>query len=185
MFNHALICNVTTYLFPTHLPEYVNITGYYLVITEEPMSTCDGVQHLVGCRCNYLDSVWLCVCMYTFMGTFILKTQGLLRDNNSLGIITLTLPLFTSGILLRLQCLCYWNVMLEVGHTPATCKRGNYQNVTIPKLHLDYLYMQRNDFSASILIIMKGNYNVQLHSLVQEVTYQWCWCFWCIIHQGG
>ena len=45
------------------------------------------------------------------------------------------------------------NVMLEVCHTPATCKRGNYQNVTIPKLDLDYLYMQRNDFSASILII--------------------------------
>ena len=63
MFNHALICTVTTYLFPTHLAEYVNITGYYLVITEEPMSTCDGVQHLVGCRCNYLDSVCVCVCV--------------------------------------------------------------------------------------------------------------------------
>lgn len=62
--------------------------------------------------------------------------------------------------------------MLEVCHTPATYKRGNYQNVTIPKSHSDYLYMQRNDFSASILIILKGNYNIQLHTLVQEVAHQ-------------
>ena len=115
------------------------------------------------------------VCVYVYAhGNLYIKDSRLLIDNNSLGIITLTLPLFTSGILLRLQCLCYWNVhvMLEVCHTPATCKRGNYQNVTIPKLHLDYLYMQRNDFSASILIILKGNYNVQLYPLVQEVAHQ-------------
>lgn len=123
------------------------------------------------------------VCVY--VGTFIFKTQGLLIDNNSLGIITLTLPLFTSGILLRCNvCAIEMWCLKYVIHQPPI-KEIIYQNVTIPKLHLDYLYMQRNDFSASILIILKGNYNVQLHTLVQKVTHQWCWCFWCIIHQGG